>query len=176
MDITGKVALVTGVTSGIGKETARVLGLRGAHVILASRNLKKLNDTKTALEESLASSGKLGKFSVLQLDLGDLDSVRSAAAKFQAMNLGLDLLVNNAGIMALPQRTPTKQNFEAQVGRCCGAGCNTRFCDLTAAVVVVVVLAVVIVMVIAVVVVVVIVVVVVVVIVVVVVEFYSPSY
>ena len=115
VDLTGKVALVTGVTSGIGKETARVLALRGAHVILASRNVQKLNATKTYLEESLASSGKSAKFSVLQLDLGDLDSVRAAAAKFKKMGLGLNLLINNAGVMALAKRTPTKQNFEAQV-------------------------------------------------------------
>ena len=96
-DLTGKVAFVTGVTSGIGKETARVLALRGAHVILASRNVQKLNATKAALEKSLARSGKTAKFDILQLDLGDLDSVRAAAAKFKEMGLGLHLLINNAG-------------------------------------------------------------------------------
>ena len=88
---------MTGVTSGIGTETARVLALRGAHVILASRNVQKLNATKAALEESLARSGKTAKFDILQLDLGDLDSVRAAAAKFKEMGLGLHLLINNAG-------------------------------------------------------------------------------
>ena len=116
VDLSGKVALVTGATSGIGKETARVLALCGAHVILASRSVKKLHATKADLEKLLASSGKSAKFTVLQLDLGDLESVRTAATKFKEMGLGLNLLVNNAGIMALPKRTSTAQHIEAQVG------------------------------------------------------------
>ena len=62
LDLSSKVVIVTGPTSGIGTETARVLALRGAHVILAARSSSKLSATKTQLEKNLANKGIKAKF------------------------------------------------------------------------------------------------------------------
>ena len=115
-DFSGKVAIITGPTSGIGTETARVLALRGAHVILAARNAKKNEAVKTKIEESLASRGIKAKVDCLQLDLNDLGSVESFAKAFLALKLPLHFLVNNAGVMALRDRRTTAQNVEQQTG------------------------------------------------------------
>lgn len=109
----GKVAIVTGATSGIGLDTARVLALKGAKVYMAARSLKKLEATKARLEEE---TGK--EVLMLECDLNDLDSVQKAAKHFLQNEKKLDILINNAGIMALPERTATKQKLEAQVGVC----------------------------------------------------------
>jgi len=115
-NLEGKVALVTGTTSGIGFETARVLALRGAHVILASRNEIKLKKKKSELEELLAAKGVKAKFTSIKLDIGDLASVKNCAEEFQRLNLPLHYLVCNAGIMAIATRQGTKQDYESQVG------------------------------------------------------------
>lgn len=116
VDLTGKVAIVTGPTSGIGTDTARVLALRGAHVILAARSKQKLAETQADLEKSLAKQGCKGKFTSLVLELSDLKSVEGFVENFKALKLPLHLLINNAGIMAVPSRQPTKQGLESQVG------------------------------------------------------------
>lgn len=114
VDLTGKVALVTGATSGIGVETARVLALRGAHVYLVARNANKLEMSKKQILESVPEAN----VSTLVCDLGDLQSVKHCAKNFATEQTNLHILINNAGIMALPERTPTKQGLEAQVGVC----------------------------------------------------------
>lgn len=114
VDLTGKVAFVTGATSGIGVDTARVLALRGAHVYLVARNPKKLEATKA----ELLKIDPTYKIDTVVCDLSDLESVKSCAATFLKQQDSLDILINNAGIMAVPTRQETKQGLESQVGVC----------------------------------------------------------
>ncbi|MBA3301506.1 MAG: SDR family oxidoreductase [Thermoleophilaceae bacterium] len=102
-DQSGRTAVITGSNSGLGLEAAKVLAGKGAHVVLAVRNMAKGED---AAQEIGADT------EVRNLDLGSLDSVRSFAEGFDAP---VDLLINNAGIMA-PPRGETKDGFEAQLG------------------------------------------------------------
>jgi len=103
-DLTGKRAVVTGANSGIGFYTARELAKAGAEVVLACRSVPKAE---------AAAAQMPGKVSVRALDLADLDSVRAFAAGWSG---SLDLLINNAGVMAPPARQVTKQGFELQFG------------------------------------------------------------
>ena len=96
-DLTGFVAVVTGATSGLGFETTKALRSKGALVIMACRNEAKA----TAAVDSLTQAGPGPTPEVEILDLEDLDSVQSAAAKIAARHPSIDLLVNNAGIMGV---------------------------------------------------------------------------
>jgi len=98
-DLTGKVAIVTGASSGLGIETARVLALRGAHVFLAVRDTKKAEP----IAEQIKASTKNDKVEILQLDLGSFKSVRAFVDAFLGRKLPLHYLINNAGIMATPE-------------------------------------------------------------------------
>lgn len=115
VDLTGKVAIVTGANSGIGAETARVLALRGAHVIMACRDLARAD---TAKQKLLAKSkGRIpeSRLELLRLDLGSLASVRTFAREYVAQKRPLHLLINNAGVLH-KHRTLTQDGFEAQMG------------------------------------------------------------
>lgn len=90
IDLSGKLAVVTGCTSGIGMETMRVLALRGAHVVGTSRSLERAH---------AACRKVIGTTSPLQLELSDLDSVVDAANAIRSINLPLDILVCNAGYL-----------------------------------------------------------------------------
>lgn len=90
IDLSGKTALVTGCNSGIGYETMRVLALRGAHVLGTARSLQKGRD---------ACASTAGKCTPLLLELTDFDSVVACANEVQALNVPLDILVCNAGIL-----------------------------------------------------------------------------
>ncbi|MFC6020854.1 oxidoreductase [Plantactinospora solaniradicis] len=107
-DQSGRVAVVTGANSGLGYHTALALARAGAHVVLACRDPQRgdaaLDQLRTAVPNASAECGSL--------DLADLDSVRRFADSVES----LDLLINNAGIMALPSRRTTAQGFEMQVG------------------------------------------------------------
>jgi NAD(P)-dependent dehydrogenase (short-subunit alcohol dehydrogenase family) len=109
-DLTGRRALVTGVTSGLGEVTARELARAGATVVLAARSTEKLEGTVTSLREQVPQA----RLVPLQLDLADLSSVRKAAAE-AAQGGALDILVNNAGVMATP-KARTADGFELQMG------------------------------------------------------------
>ncbi len=91
--LTGKVALITGASSGVGKETALELSRRGAKVIMPCRNLKKAEEVR---EEIARETG--GTLVVHKLDLSSLQSVRECAAKVKETEDKIDILVNNAGI------------------------------------------------------------------------------
>ncbi|MFL6024649.1 MAG: oxidoreductase [Marmoricola sp.] len=109
-DLSGKRALVTGVTAGLGTETAIELAKAGAEVILVARSPEKLRATTRQIRD-LAPGAVLHE---VRVDLADLSSVRRGAG--EAAELGpLDLLVNNAGVMALPY-SRTGDGFEMQFG------------------------------------------------------------
>jgi len=109
----GKVALVTGANSGIGRVTARTLALQGWHVFLACRDEAK---TRPVLEELAQASGGGAKAEFLPLDLGDFGSVRQCAAQFLARKLPLHLLVCNAGLAG--SLGLTRSGFERTFGVC----------------------------------------------------------
>jgi len=110
-DQTGRVAIVTGANTGIGLETARMLALKGASVVLACRNPEKGEAALARiLAEKPAGSATLGA-----LDLSDLESVAAFADTFASAHERLDLLVNNAGVM-VPPLGRTKHGFELQIG------------------------------------------------------------
>lgn len=109
----GKVVLITGANTGIGRVTARELALQGAHVFLACRSREK---TEPVLQEIAALSHGQAKAEYLPLDLGDLGSVRRCAEQFLARGLPLHLLINNAGLAG--QRGMTASGFELAFGTC----------------------------------------------------------
>jgi len=110
-DQNGRIAIVTGSSSGIGYETARVLANKNATVIIAVRNLKKGN---TAAEKIKAQSAQ-ADVRVMELDLADLKSIRSFSDTFKKQYTRLDLLINNAGVM-IPPYSMTSDGFELQLG------------------------------------------------------------
>jgi len=116
----GRLALITGANSGLGLESARALLARGATVLLACRSLERAEAARQALlaeGEAVPSGAGLGagEIELLELDLADLDSVVRAAATVADRYGRLDLLLNNAGVMA-PPRQLTRQGFELQFG------------------------------------------------------------
>jgi NAD(P)-dependent dehydrogenase (short-subunit alcohol dehydrogenase family) len=111
-DQSGKIILITGGNSGIGLETARVLSLKNAEVILTARSEVK---GKKAVE-TIKSEYPAAKVSWMILDLADLDSVHVFSVAFHAKYTRLDRLINNAGVMYPASREVTKQNFELQFG------------------------------------------------------------
>jgi NAD(P)-dependent dehydrogenase (short-subunit alcohol dehydrogenase family) len=110
-DQSGRVAIVTGANTGIGYQTAAVLAYRGAHVVLAVRNLEKGN---TALARIIAAHPH-ADVTLQALDLSSLDSVRSAADALRTAYPRIDLLINNAGVMWTPKQV-TPDGFEMQFG------------------------------------------------------------
>ncbi|MEK6272290.1 MAG: oxidoreductase [Actinomycetota bacterium] len=110
-DQSGRVALVTGANSGLGLIAARELARAGARVVLACRNTDK---GATAVRE-ITDEVPNAEAELAALDLASLDSIRSFAQEFPKAHDGLDLLINNAGVMAPPRRT-TKDGFELQFG------------------------------------------------------------
>ncbi|KAI4351702.1 hypothetical protein L6164_006036 [Bauhinia variegata] len=109
IDGTGLTAIVTGASSGIGTETTRVLALRGVHVIMAVRNLLAAKEVKEAIVKELPTA----KVDAMELDLSSMVSVRKFASEFNSSGLPLNILINNAGIMATPF-TLSKDNIELQ--------------------------------------------------------------
>ncbi|MBB5959851.1 protochlorophyllide reductase [Saccharothrix tamanrassetensis] len=108
-DQTGRTVLVTGANSGLGLRTAEVLGAKGARVLLACRSPER---GRRALERVLAGGGTA---ELVALDLADLASVRDAAAAVRERTGSLDVLMNNAGVMAVPLGR-TADGFERQFG------------------------------------------------------------
>jgi NAD(P)-dependent dehydrogenase (short-subunit alcohol dehydrogenase family) len=108
----GKTALVTGANSGIGYQAALELARHGAHVLLGCRNYEKGQAAlDRLLREAPGASAEL-----VELDMASLASIRAFVAAFAARGIALDLLINNAGVMALPQRELTADGFERQFG------------------------------------------------------------
>ena len=107
----GKLFLVTGANSGIGYEVTRGLAGRGATVVMACRSLEKGEGAAAKIREEAL----LGELHVMALDLADLSSVRAFAEAFRAAYSRLDVLINNAGVMATPY-SKTADGFEMQFG------------------------------------------------------------
>jgi len=110
-DQTGRTAIVTGANSGLGLVTARELARHGAHVVLACRNTEK----GAAAKRTIESEAPGAEVQLAELDLGSLASVAAFAEAFASEHRGLDLLINNAGVMAPPRRE-TADGFELQLG------------------------------------------------------------
>ncbi|KAM1126789.1 hypothetical protein ACFX13_042718 [Malus domestica] len=109
IDATGLTAIVTGASSGIGTETARVLALRGAHVVMAVRNMAAGKDAR----EQIVKAVPTAKVDAMELDLSSLSSVRKFASDFNSSGLPLNILINNAGVMGTPF-TLSKDKIELQ--------------------------------------------------------------
>jgi NAD(P)-dependent dehydrogenase (short-subunit alcohol dehydrogenase family) len=112
VDLSGKRVLVTGVSAGLGVETARVLVAHGAHVIGAARDLAKAERATAQVRADAANGGNL---ELLALDLASLASVRACAEALTAKSQPFDLIIANAGVMACPF-SHTADGFETQFG------------------------------------------------------------
>ena len=110
--LNGKTAIITGANTGIGLETAVDLAKRNARVILACRSVER--GEKAAVEVRKRSGSNNVAF--FQLDLASLDSVRKFAAKVLEEEPRIDILINNAGVLALPERKLTQDGFEMHIG------------------------------------------------------------
>ncbi|XP_024990318.1 short-chain dehydrogenase TIC 32, chloroplastic-like [Cynara cardunculus var. scolymus] len=109
IDASGLTAIVTGGSSGIGRETARVLALRGAHVVMGVRNMTAGKQVQEAIMNEIATA----KIDAMELDLNSMASVRKFASDFNSSGQSLNLLINNAGIMMTPFML-SKDNIELQ--------------------------------------------------------------
>ncbi len=107
----GRIAVVTGANSGLGYHISRVLALKGARVVMACRNLHKGEEARKAI---LGEKPEIPP-ELMELDLADLTSVTGFAARIRSNTDRLDLLINNAGLMAIPLQR-TQDGFEMQFG------------------------------------------------------------
>lgn len=111
-DQSGRTAVVTGANSGLGYDTAAILADKGAHVVLAVRNLDKGNKAVERIKKTTPNA----VVTLQQLDLSSLAGVRAAADELRAAHPRIDLLINNAGVMYVPSRETTADGFEMQFG------------------------------------------------------------
>ncbi|MFC8564776.1 oxidoreductase [Streptomyces sp. NPDC057245] len=110
-DLLGRTALITGANSGIGYRTAQVLAEHGARILLAGRRPDSLVDAARRLRADVPGA----RLETVELDLGSLGAIREAAAPLAAGET-LDLLVNNAGVMDVPERRLTRDGLELTMG------------------------------------------------------------
>jgi len=113
VDLSGKRFLVTGVSAGLGVETARALAAHGADVVGTARDLAKAEGATGEVRDAAARSG--GSFEIIELDLASLVSIRAAADKLVADGRQFDVVIANAGVMAAPFGK-TADGFETQFG------------------------------------------------------------
>ena len=107
----GRIAIVTGANGGLGLATARELARKGAHVIMAARNRDKAGEARRTIEAVVPEAD----LEIRELDLASLDSVRAFANGIMADHGRIDLLINNAGVMGIPEQA-TADGFEMQFG------------------------------------------------------------
>ena len=113
VNLRGKRILVTGVSAGLGVETARALVAHGAHVVGAARDLAKAEGATTDVRKAASTNG--GFFELIELDLASLKSVRACAHGLLAKGEPFDVIIANAGVMATPFGH-TEDGFETQIG------------------------------------------------------------
>jgi NAD(P)-dependent dehydrogenase (short-subunit alcohol dehydrogenase family) len=111
-DQSGRTALITGGNSGLGYQAVLQLARKGARVLLAARDRAR----GTAALERLAAEAPASNAELAQLDLADLACIERFSAALLDGGQGLDLLINNAGVMAIPHRETTAQGYERQFG------------------------------------------------------------
>jgi len=111
----GRTAVVTGANTGLGFETARVLAIRGAQVVLACRDLGQAKEAAARILSSRPHQAPPAGLQAIRLDLASLASVREAAEEIGSAYGPVDLLINNAGVMMTPYRR-TDDGFELQLG------------------------------------------------------------
>lgn len=111
-DLSGRLAIITGATGGLGLETALVLAGKGAEVVLAARNPAKGAEAERLIRSRHPDAAV--RFELL--DLASLASVRAVAERHLATGRPIDILIDNAGVMALPTRQTTVDGFEMQFG------------------------------------------------------------
>ena len=111
IDLTGKLAVVTGASAGLGVETSRALAAAGAAVVMAVRDPAKGERAAAQVRESVPAA----QLEIRELDLGSLASIRAFGQSFRADHPVLHLLINNAGVMAAPQ-AQTTEGFDLQLG------------------------------------------------------------
>ncbi|KAK9070380.1 hypothetical protein SSX86_010782 [Deinandra increscens subsp. villosa] len=109
IDGSGLTAIVTGASSGIGTETARVLALRGVHVVMAIRNMSAGREVK----EAIMKQNPTAKIDTMELDVSSISSINNFASNYKSSGLPLNLLINNAGILATPYML-SEDNIELQ--------------------------------------------------------------
>src|SRR3712207_1875970 len=110
-DQSGRTAVITGANGGLGLECAAALAAKGAHVVMAVRDRDKAADAVARIRRETPDAS----LELVDLDLASLASVRAAAAEILARHDAVDILMNNAGVMAMPERT-TVDGFELQLG------------------------------------------------------------
>lgn len=110
-DLSGKVVVITGANSGLGLESTKAIAAKGATIVMACRSLGKAEKAKAEVLQTVPNA----KLDVMQLDNASLKSVRAFADAFKAKYDRLDILLNNAGVMAIP-RQETADGFEMQLG------------------------------------------------------------
>jgi NAD(P)-dependent dehydrogenase (short-subunit alcohol dehydrogenase family) len=110
-DLTGKIVLITGANIGLGKASTQLMAAKGAQVVMAVRTVSKGEKAAEEVRREVPNA----QLNVTALDLADLASVRAFATDFTATHDRLDILMNNAGVMATPQMT-TQDGFELQLG------------------------------------------------------------
>ncbi|OBB68137.1 SDR family NAD(P)-dependent oxidoreductase [Mycobacterium sp. 852014-50255_SCH5639931] len=111
IDLSGKVCVITGASSGLGREAARALAAAGAHVVLAARNPAALAEAARWIAARVPGA----RTSIVELDLNALEAVRAAAAAIGEIAPAIDVLMNNAGVMFTPFGR-TRDGFEMQIG------------------------------------------------------------
>ena len=111
-DLAGRRAIVTGASGGLGYETARALARAGAEVVLAVRSRER----GAAARDRILADRPEAALSVEALDLASLRSVDAFAGRMTAADRPIHILVNNAGVMAVPTRELTEDGFERQIG------------------------------------------------------------
>ncbi|KAF9870639.1 putative short-chain dehydrogenase [Colletotrichum karsti] len=116
-DLTGRVCIVTGANTGVGKEVAQILYSKNATVYATSRSEAKGRAAIASIKEAVPSSK--GKLELLILDLADLTTVKPAAEAFLSKETQLHVLINNAAVMMPPQGSKTAQGYDLQLGTNC---------------------------------------------------------
>ncbi|CCH43199.1 Retinol dehydrogenase 14 [Wickerhamomyces ciferrii] len=118
-DLSDKIALITGSSSGIGYETAKALLKQNATVIMVNRNQEKVLDSVAKIKKELVDMDLDSKIYLIQADLSDLTTIKPAVEKFFANNSQFDKLhysIYNAGVMRPPKDSFSKQGYELQIG------------------------------------------------------------
>ncbi|WP_379922545.1 SDR family NAD(P)-dependent oxidoreductase [Erythrobacter sp. R86502] len=111
IDLGGMTVFVTGANSGLGQETSRAMAARGAHIIMAGRDQGKLDEAVAEIRESVPDA----QLDTIAIDLASLESIRAGTSRARQRFEKIDILINNAGVMATPFEH-TKDGFERQLG------------------------------------------------------------